>query len=147
MGDILARYRDKGIEQVIFGDLFLRDIRSYREERLARVGMKGVFPLFPLWGRNTSELANQFIDAGFRAVICCVDPLKLSGEFCGREYDTDFLDSIPSSVDPCGENGEFHTFVYAGLIFRDRIRVVKGEVVLREGFYFADILPGAGSHQ
>jgi diphthamide synthase (EF-2-diphthine--ammonia ligase) len=105
--------------------------------------MKGVFPL---WGRNTPELANQFIDAGFRAVICCVDPLKLSGEFCGREYDTDFLDSIPSSVDPCGENGEFHTFVYAGPIFRDRIRIVKGEVVLREGFYFADILPGAGLH-
>jgi uncharacterized protein (TIGR00290 family) len=138
MREVLTRYKDRGVEQVAFGDIFLQDIRSYREDRLAQIGMRGVFPL---WGRETSKLAREFIEAGFRAVVCCVDPRKLSGEFCGREYDLAFLESIPATVDPCGENGEFHTFVYAGPIFSSEIPITKGEVILRDGFYFADIVP------
>jgi uncharacterized protein (TIGR00290 family) len=138
MREVLTRYKDRGVEQVAFGDIFLQGIRSYREDRLAQIGMRGVFPL---WGRETSKLAREFIEAGFRAVVCCVDPRKLSGEFCGREYDLAFLESIPVTVDPCGENGEFHTFVYAGPIFSNEIPITKGEVILRDGFYFADIVP------
>ena len=136
MKAVLTRYKERGVEEVAFGDLFLRDIRAYREERLAQLGMRGTFPL---WGRDTGGLAREFVEAGFRAVLCCVDPRKLPKEFCGREFDTAFLESIPSSVDPCGENGEFHTFVYDGPIFSKRIPVGKGEVVLRDGFYFADL--------
>lgn len=135
----LTRYKEVGVEQVAFGDLFLQDIRSYREEKLAQIGMSG---LFPLWGRNTRDLAREFIDGSFRAVLCCVDPKKLSKEFCGMEFDATFLESIPASVDPCGENGEFHTFVYDGPIFRNTVSIVRGEVVLRGGFYFADLLLG-----
>ena len=138
MREVLTRYKDRGVERVAFGDIFLQDIRSYREERLAQIGMRGVFPL---WERNTSRLAREFVDSGFRAVVCCVDPRRLPGEFCGREYDLAFLESIPASVDPCGENGEFHTFVYAGPIFSNEIPILKGEVVLRDGFYFADVVP------
>jgi uncharacterized protein (TIGR00290 family) len=138
MRRVLSRYKDLGVREVVFGDLFLRDIRSYREEKLAQIGMKGVFPL---WGRDTSELAREFIETGFRAVVCCVDPRKLAGEFCGLDYDRAFLESIPSTVDPCGENGEFHTFVYDGPIFRNEILITKGQVVLRDGFYFADLVP------
>ena len=135
----LTRYKERGVNRVAFGDLFLRDIRAYREERLAQVGMEGVFPL---WGRDTRELADEFIRAGFRAVVCCVDPRKLSGDFCGRDFDAAFLESIPATVDPCGENGEFHTFVFAGPIFRRPIPIARGQVVLRDGFYFADLAPG-----
>ena len=137
MRETLARYKDRGVEKVAFGDLFLQDIRSYREERLARIGMRG---LFPLWGRDTKELAKEFVEDGFRAVLCCVDPRKLSKEFCGREFDLEFLKSIPASVDPCGENGEFHTFVYDGPIFKGPIPIEKREVVLRSGFYFAELV-------
>jgi len=139
MMEVLGRYKEKGIKRVAFGDLFLRDIRAYREQKLAQVGMEG---LFPLWGKDTHELANEFIEAGFLAVICCVDPRKLSGEFCGRDFDAEFLGSVPATVDPCGENGEFHTFVYAGPNFRRAIPITKGSVVLRDGFYFADLIPG-----
>jgi uncharacterized protein (TIGR00290 family) len=138
MRRVLTKYKDMGIEQVVFGDLFLQDIRSYREERLAQIGMRG---LFPLWGRDTKKLATEFIETGFRAVVCCVDSRKLPGEFCGRDYDASFLESIPATVDPCGENGEFHTFVYAGPIFGKEIPITKGEVVLRDGFYFTDLVP------
>lgn len=138
MKAVLTRYKDKGVEQVAFGDLFLQDVRSYREDRLAQIGMSGIFPL---WGRDTRKLAREFIELGFRAVICCIDPSKLQKEFCGREYDAAFLESIPSTVDPCGENGEFHTFVYAGPIFKNEIPITKGQVVLRDGFYFADLIP------
>ena len=140
MRRVLTKHKDRGVEQVVFGDLFLQDIRSYREDRLARIGMRGIFPL---WGRDTAKLAREFIGTGFRAVVCCVDPKKLPGEFCGSEYDTAFLESIPSSVDPCGENGEFHTFVHAGPIFSNELPITKGEVVLRDGFYFADLVPRA----
>lgn len=138
MEAVLTKYRERGVEQVAFGDLFLQDVRSYREDRLAQIGMKGVFPL---WGRDTGKLAREFIELGFRAVVCCVDPSKLPGEFCGREYDSAFLESIPSTVDPCGENGEFHTFVYAGPVFRGEVPITRGDVVLRDGFYFADLIP------
>jgi uncharacterized protein (TIGR00290 family) len=138
MRTVLTRYKERGVEQVAFGDLFLQDVRSYREEKLAQIGMTG---MFPLWGRDTGKLAREFIEAGFRAVVCCVDPRKLPGEFCGREYDIAFLESIPATVDPCGENGEFHTFVYAGPIFSNEIPITKGQVVLRDGFYFADLVP------
>jgi uncharacterized protein (TIGR00290 family) len=138
MRRVLTKYKDRGVEHVVFGDLFLQDIRSYREDRLAKIGMRGIFPL---WGRDTAKLAREFIGTGFRAVVCCVDPKKLPGEFCGKEYDTAFLESIPGSVDPCGENGEFHTFVHAGPIFSNELPITKGEVVLRDGFYFADLVP------
>jgi len=133
---LLSGYRARGVDRVAFGDLFLQGVRSHREDGLAQIGMKG---LFPLWGRDTKKLAREFVELGFRAVVCCVDPNELPGEFCGKEYDSALLDSIPSTVDPCGENGEFHTFVYDGPIFRTKIPVVKGSVVLRSGFYFADL--------
>ncbi len=138
MNATLLKYKDEGVEQVAFGELFLQDIRSYREERLGLIGMRG---LFPIWGRDTAKLAEEFIELGFRAVLCCVDPKQLDKEFCGREFDRSLLDSLPRGVDPCGEKGEFHTFVYAGPIFKKEIPIAKGEVVLRAGFYFADLLP------
>jgi diphthamide synthase (EF-2-diphthine--ammonia ligase) len=97
--------------------------------------------LFPLWGRDTGGLSREFIQLGFRAVVCCVDPRRLGKEFCGMEFDHSFLESLPPGIDPCGENGEFHTFVYAGPVFKNEIGVTKGEVVLRDGFYFADLVP------
>ena len=138
MRDILMKYRKEGVREVAFGDLFLQDVRKYREDRLRQVAMRG---LFPLWGRETGKLSKEFIELGFRAVVCCVDSRMLTKEFCGRDYDLSFLESLPSGVDPCGENGEFHTFVHAGPIFKKEIAITKGEVVLRDGFWFADILP------
>jgi uncharacterized protein (TIGR00290 family) len=134
----LSKQRDAGVEEVAFGDLFLREIRDYREDRLGQMAMRC---LFPLWERDTGRLSREFIELGFRAVVCCVDPGRLGKEFCGREFDHQFLESLPPGVDPCGENGEFHTFVYAGPLFKNEIGVRKGEVVLRDGFYFADLLP------
>jgi uncharacterized protein (TIGR00290 family) len=130
--------KDLEISAVIFGDLFLQDIREYREKLLFPMGMEA---LFPLWGRDTRDLAEYFINAGFRAILCTVDPRKLNPSFCGREFDRSFLSEIPEEVDPCGENGEFHTFVYDGPIFRRPIKVARSEIVEREGFYFADLLP------
>jgi uncharacterized protein (TIGR00290 family) len=127
-----------GVDEVVFGDLFLEDVRAYREERLAAAGKRG---LFPLWGRNTSELARGFIDAGFRAVLVCVDPAKLDPSFAGRSYDERLIADLPSEVDPCGENGEFHTFVHAGPIFRRSIACAVGPTVERDGFVFADLTP------
>lgn len=137
MARTLKKYKAKGIAHVIFGDLFLEDIRKYREDRLAKLDMKGVFPL---WGRPTRELAGFFIEKGFKAILCCIDPKALGKEFCGREFDRSLLRDLPARVDPCGENGEFHTFVYDGPIFKERLQVVVGETVLRERFYFTDIL-------
>lgn len=133
----LEKYKRSGVKHVIFGDLFLQDIRRYREERLSEVGMLAVFPL---WGRDTAKLAKLFIDSGFRAIVCTVDPKALDNSYCGVEFD-ELLSKLPDGVDPCGENGEFHTFVYDGPIFRERIGVKVGDVVLRDGFYFADIIP------
>ena len=128
------------ISGVIFGDLFLQEIRSYREEFLGKLGLEC---FFPIWGKDTTKLASYFVESGFRAIICCVDPKKLGREFCGRDFDKDLLSELPEQVDPCGENGEFHTFVYGGPIFKHKINVRVGEIVERDQFYFADILPGS----
>jgi uncharacterized protein (TIGR00290 family) len=136
----LEKYHRAGVDQMAFGDLFLEDVRAYREERLSRIGMRGVFPL---WGRDTRELARQFVQEGFRAVVVCVDTNALDGAYAGREYDETFLRDLPGGVDPCGENGEFHTFVYAGPVFRKSIAVARGEKVMRDNrFYYCDVLAG-----
>ena len=139
MGEMLVRYQVRGVSRVIFGDLFLQDIRRYRETNLAKLGMRGIFPL---WLKDTRKLAQDFIAGGFRAILVCIDPKQLDPAFCGREFDASLLAELPASADPCGEKGEFHTFVYDGPIFRHSIPVVKGDVVQRDGFWFADLLPG-----
>lgn len=137
-GRALSNLARDEISTVLYGDFFLQDIRDYRE----KLGNKfGVASDFPIWGKNTSELAEQFVNQGFRAIVCCLDPRKFGKEFCGREFDNEFLSDLPKDVDPCGENGEFHTFVYDGPIFKDKVKVKVGQVVKRDGFYFADILP------
>ena len=142
MRTFLEKSRGQGVNTVVFGDIFLEDLRTYREERLARAGMSA---LFPLWKRDTREMARDFIDSGFRAVITCVDSHFLDASFVGLEYDETFLDRLPETVDPCGENGEFHTFVYDGPCFQSRIEHLPGETVLRENrFYFCDLLPPGG---
>ena len=139
MSELLLRYRQKGVGAVVFGDLFLQDVREYREANLAKVNMQAIFPL---WLKPTDSLAEEFITAGFRAVITCVDSEKLDGKFVGRQFDWHFLDDLPDSVDPCGENGEFHSFVYDGPIFSSLIPHTLGQTVVREDrFYFIDLLP------
>jgi uncharacterized protein (TIGR00290 family) len=125
-----------GIEAIAFGDLFLEDVRRYREDKLRGTGLQ---PVFPVWGLDTQQLALDMIEAGLRARIVCVDPRKLSREFAGREFDADFLRDLPPGVDPCGENGEFHSVVYDGPMFREPIAIESGEVVERDGFVFADV--------
>ena len=125
-----------GVEAIAFGDLFLEDVRRYREDRLRGTGLK---PVFPIWGLDTRRLAEEMIASGLRARIVCVDPKKLTREFAGREFDADFLRDLPAGVDPCGENGEFHSVVYAGPMFREAITIEAGEIVERDGFVFADV--------
>jgi uncharacterized protein (TIGR00290 family) len=137
MAAALASTALAGVDEFAFGDLFLEDVRAYRESRLAAAGKRA---RFPLWGAETAELARRFVEAGFRAVLVCVDPLALDGSFAGREYDERLLADLPPEADPCGENGEFHTFVYDGPIFEEAIPLVRGEVVERDGFVFADLL-------
>ena len=137
MRTLLVRYRAQGILRVIFGDLFLEDIRQYRETRLAPLGMQG---LFPLWLKDTAALAKYFIHKGFRAILVCVDPKQLDASFCGREFDEALLRDLPAQVDPCGERGEFHTFVYDGPIFHEPLAVQRGDIVERDGFWFCDLL-------
>ena len=135
----LLKYKSSGVDSVIYGDIFLEEIRKYREEQLGKLGLGCVFPI---WGRDSLSLARTFIEAGFKAVVVCVDSTLLDGGFAGREFDYDFLSELPQGTDPCGENGEFHTFVYDGPIFRERVGFEKGEVVLRDGrFYYCDLLP------
>jgi uncharacterized protein (TIGR00290 family) len=135
----LTGYKDKGISSVVFGDIFLEDLRKYREENLSKIGMRGIFPI---WKRDTKELAYSFMDLGFKAVITCVDSEVLDRRFVGKEFDPQFLSEIPSHVDPCGENGEFHSFVYDGPIFRKKILHSRGKVVLRNNrFYYCDLIP------
>ncbi len=137
MRQALEKYKSRGIESAVFGDLFLKDVREYREERMRRIGMRC---LFPLWGTPTSHLARQFIRLGFRAVVVCVDTHVLGREFAGREYNEEFLRDLPSDADPCGENGEFHSFVYDGPVFSRPVRVQRGEKVLRDNrFCFCDL--------
>ena len=144
MAAALAEARADGIEAVAFGDLFLEDIRRYREERMASTGLR---PLFPLWGRPTRALAEEMIDGGLRARLTCVDPRALEASFAGRAFDRDLLSALPPGVDPCGERGEFHSFAWDGPMFEWPIPVVAGEVVEREGFVFADLLPETDSTQ
>lgn len=136
MAQALASARLARANEVAFGDLFLEDIRVYREERLAAAGKRA---LFPVWGRDTSELARAFIDDGFEATIVCVDPRQLDRSFAGRRFNRRLLADLPEGVDPCGENGEFHTFVHAGPIFSRPIGCELGEVVTRDGFEFCDV--------
>jgi uncharacterized protein (TIGR00290 family) len=125
-----------GIDTMAFGDLFLEDVRRYREDRLLGSGLT---PVFPVWGLDTRQLAEEMIASGLRARLVCVDPRKLPREFAGRDFNMDFLRDLPGDVDPCGERGEFHSFVYAGPMFSEPIPVETGEVVERDGFVFADV--------
>ena len=134
----MARAREEGVRHIIFGDLFLEDIRAYREKQLAKCGM---IPVFPLWLRDTRLLAERMIAGGLSAILTCVDPRRLDRSFAGRRFDHELLAALPREVDPCGENGEFHTFASAGPMFRPAIPVTVGEIVEREGFIFADLLP------
>jgi|SRR5579862_1782475 len=136
MADACRRAVAEGIAAIAFGDLFLRDIRQYRERQLQGTGLD---PVFPLWELPTADLAREMIAGGLRAKLTCVDPRVLSRDFAGRDFDMKLLDDLPGSVDPCGENGEFHTFVYDAPMFRNPVPVEVGEIVERDGFVFADL--------
>jgi uncharacterized protein (TIGR00290 family) len=138
MGEALTAARAQGVEQVVFGDLFLADIREWREAQLARLGLSGAFPL---WGRDTRALAREMTEAGLRALLTCLDPKVLPRHFAGSTFGPGFVERLPPGVDPCGERGEFHTCVVAGPMFREPLPVVPGEVVERDGYVYADVLP------
>ena len=138
MRAVCQRATDEGITAIAFGDLFLQDIRDYRVRQLQGSGLE---PMFPLWKIPTEQLAREMIAAGVRAKITCVDPSKLAKSFAGHEYDLRLLQTLPPEVDPCGENGEFHTFVYDSPVFSRPIAVRNGELVERDGFVFADLIP------
>lgn len=142
MEAMLLTWKNRGVTEVAFGDIFLQDLREYREKNLARAGMK---TLFPVWLRPTRELAREFISLGFRAVTVCVDPKILDESFVGREFDDSFLGALPAEADLCGENGEFHSFVYDGPGFSAPVQFTIGEKVMRDGFYFCDLLPAENS--
>lgn len=139
MAEACTRAIAEGIEAVAFGDLFLTDVRAYRERQLAPTGLE---PLFPLWEIPTRALAQEMIASGVRARVACLDPRKLPVEFAGREFDADLLRALPAGVDPCAERGEFHTCVYAGPMFTAPLPLQTGEVVHRDGFVFADFQVG-----
>ena len=146
MQDTLTPLKNAGAQYSIFGDIFLEDLKKYREEQLAKVGLKGIFPL---WQQDTQTLAKKFIDVGFKAIITCIDEKKLNKSHVGQVYNQTFLNSLPNDVDPCGENGEFHTFVYKGPIFKNEIPFEIGEKTHKRyptsekdfGFWFCDLLP------
>jgi len=138
MEEALRIYLDQGVRKVAFGDIFLEDLRAYREKNLARIGMTA---LFPIWKRDTRELIRSFHANKFRAVAVCIDSKALAPTFAGRELDDSFFRDLPPHADPCGENGEFHTFVFEGPIFQSPIPIRTGEIVNRDGFIFCDILP------
>jgi len=138
MLDTLKRLKNEGINTYAFGDIFLTDVRSYREQQLAQLSLKAVFPL---WGYDTAILAQEFIKKGFKAIICCADTQQIDASFTGRDYSANLLHELPSTADPCGENGEFHTFVFDGPIFSHPIRIRKGETVMRDNrFSYCDIM-------
>ena len=140
MQQAIDRARENGVTHVAFGDLFLSDIREYRIRQMAGTGIE---PLFPIWSApdRTPDLARQMQSAGLKAVVTCVDPKQLDASFAGREFDETMLDDLPAGADPCGENGEFHTFCYAGPAFDRTIDVSVGEIVRRDGFVYADVVP------
>jgi uncharacterized protein (TIGR00290 family) len=134
----IERARAEGVTHLIFGDLFLEDVRRYREEKLQGTG---ITPVFPLWGRDTAKLAREMVAGGVEAWLTCVNPQKLDGSFAGRIFNGALIDELPQGVDPCGENGEFHTFAVNAPGFRTRISVAPGDIVARDGFVFADLVP------
>ena len=138
MRGVLQEFAASGVRRVAFGDLFLEDIRTYREGLLAGLGLKG---LYPVWGRDTSSLVREFLEVGFRAVLVCVDVEVLDASFAGRELDRALLAELPEGVDPCGENGEFHTFVFDGPGFRTPIAFERGDVRRESSFAFCDLVP------
>lgn len=138
MGEACAKAVAEGIKAIAFGDLFLEDIRAYRIEKLKGTGLR---PLFPLWGRPTAELAREMIAGGLKATLTCVNPKELDASFAGRDFTAALLADLPPSVDPCGERGEFHTFAWDGPMFQRPVAITRGEVVERDGFAFADLLP------
>jgi uncharacterized protein (TIGR00290 family) len=136
---ILKNYRDRGVLSVAFGDIFLEDVKNFRDDLLAKIGMHGIYPL---WKKDTSMLANHFVELGFKAIVTTTDSTVLGKEFCGRLYDKQFLADLPAGVDPCGENGEFHTFVYNGPILSKPVAFTKGELVFGENrFWYCDLIP------
>lgn len=138
MGAFVEREAARGVEAFAFGDLFLEDIREYREKSLAGSGIE---PIFPIWGIDTRVLSTTMLESGLRAHITCVDPSQLAPEFSGREYDASFLADLPPSADPCGENGEFHSFAFDGPMFGHTINVKVGETTTRDNFVFTDLVP------
>jgi uncharacterized protein (TIGR00290 family) len=132
----------EGIEAIAFGDLFLEDVRAYRVKQMAGTGLE---PLFPVWGEPTDRLAREMVASGLKAILTCVDTRKLNADFAGRRFDANLLAGLPSGIDPCGENGEFHSFVYAGPMFNSEIDVTAGETVVRDQFAFADLIPAASA--
>jgi uncharacterized protein (TIGR00290 family) len=141
LASALREAKAQGINHVAFGDLFLEDIRAYRKKQMAALGLE---PVFPVWGLDTAQLARDFIGLGFQAVLVCVDSEALDPTFVGRSFDEDLLRDLPPGVDPCGENGEFHTFDHAGPIFRERVGVRLGRVEGRGRFWFRDVEPAVG---
>jgi uncharacterized protein (TIGR00290 family) len=146
----LNGFKKEGITYSVFGDIFLEDLRKYREEQLAKLGFKAIFPL---WNYNTFELAKDFINSGFKSIVVCVDEKKLDRTFSGRIFDMSFINDLPRDVDPCGENGEFHTFVFDGPVFKNPVPLNKGEIVYKKyktqngelyntGFFYFELLPG-----
>jgi uncharacterized protein (TIGR00290 family) len=132
----------EGIEAIAFGDLFLEDVRAYRVKQMAGTGLE---PLFPVWGEPTDRLTREMIASGLKAILTCIDTRKLNADFAGRRFDANLLAGLPSGIDPCGENGEFHSFVYAGPMFNSEIDVIQGETVVRDQFAFADLIPVASA--
>lgn len=137
MRGAVSKISANGINHMAFGDLFLEDVRRYREERLTGTE---ITPVFPLWKRDTRQLAHDILDSGVRAIVTCVDPSQIRAIFVGRDFDAAFLAELPASCDPCGENGEFHTFVWDSPSFRHPIRVARGATIERDGFHFADLV-------
>ncbi len=131
-------HQEEGASAMVFGDIFLKHLKKRRMQSLEQVGMKGVFPL---WQKNSRDIIKQFIALGFKAFVVCIDAKVLDKSFVGRQIDEDFLNQLPPEIDPCGENGEYHTFVYDGPLFRERVRCKPGEIVLRDSFYFCDLIP------
>lgn len=153
MTTLMQGFKDEGIDYSIFGDIFLEDLKAYREGQLAKVAIQGVFPI---WKRNTTELVKEFIDKGFKAVLVCVNEKYLDKSFAGRLIDESFLNDLPANVDPCGENGEYHSFVFDGPIFKTPVAFDEGEVVYRKyeqersdnfdtGFFYLDLIPKANA--
>lgn len=138
MGEFIKQVKQQGIDCIAFGDLYLEDIRKYREEKLANTG---ITPIFPLWGKDTRALSEEMVKGGLRAIITCIDPKTMPSDLAGKEYNQSFLEKIPANVDPCGENGEFHSFAFDGPAFKRPVNVVVGETVSRDGFIFTDLLP------